>query len=180
MYCLFHISSVFFVTVVVTPKLRFWKANHRSSNIVRKCYPREYFLLTNENPFSFCLRKSFCCPPLSATSFGSSRSTFWEHTIHTPFVIRSNSTTRFLVFRFLYQNKFPWQAIFVLRNFNHLLLHLGIHVHLFSRKIQKQRSEQPSFALAMTVNTSILLFLGSGSRSVERWKAIEAFSFVAI
>lgn len=93
-------------------------------------------ILTNENPFSFCLRKSFCCPPSDYPCRCSPR--FWKHTIHTPFVIRSNSTTRFL-----YQNKFPWQAIFVLRS-STPLLHLRIHVHLFSRKIQKQRSEQPS------------------------------------
>lgn len=129
-------------------------------------------ILTNENPFSFCLRKSFRCPPKNPLCFAFLPVWSIQQYKHTPFVIRSNSTTRFRILRFSYRTNFPAKQSSSNKN------PPRIHNHLFSRKIQKQRSEQPSLCLGYD-GESILGVLLKSEREL-RWKQFNAFSRPAI
>jgi hypothetical protein len=148
------------------------KANHRSSNIVQKCYPQYFLRLTNEILLVFVCENHFVDHP--TVPFHPPRaSSYLKHSQYTHRLSSaSNNTTRFSVFRFLYQNKFPCQTIFVQRKTPFAFV-LAIHIHLFSRKIQKQRSEQPS--LCLSHDGEHIDFCDIGLREL-RYKAVGIFS----
>jgi hypothetical protein len=91
-----------------------------------------------DHPPSFCTRSSFF--------------PFEAFTIHTPFVIRFSHQQHNpffgLSFSVSKQISLP-NNLCPTRNPHHSFAFvLAIHIHLFSRKIQKQRSEQPSLCLS--------------------------------
>lgn len=127
-----------------------------------------FHILTNENPFSFCLRKSFRCPstqnPLASPFFP-----FGIYSINTHRLSSARTANPFFgSFVFRIETNFPAKQSSSNKN------PPRIHNHLFSRKLKSSGPSSHLYAWAMTVNRSILQVLVKRKSRGAIWCFLEA------